>query len=102
MLIPGVHPVIFQVEQASACDKIEERAIRIQIKRILGEDQTEIVLDLILSEPSLFVAEKKKYGRAAAPDFVPEIRQDKKTEILSAYRESLSSLPKMDDLALDL
>ena len=32
----------------------------------------------------------------------PEVKLDKNTEILSAYRESLSSLPKMDDLALDL
>jgi hypothetical protein len=33
---------------------------------------------------------------------MPELKQDKCTEIMSTYRESLSSLPKMDDLALDL
>ena len=60
-----------------------------------------MILDLIMSEPLLFVEEKKKFGKPAS-DAVPEVRQDKKTEILSAYRESLSSLSKMDDLALDL
>lgn len=37
-----------------------------------------------------------------ANDKAPEVKQDKKTEIMAAYRDTLASLPKMDDLALDL
>ena len=89
------------MEQACAFSSKEERAIRIQIKRILGEDEIELIFDLIMSERDLFVEEKtmSKFMKSEKP---PEVKQDKKTEIMFAYRESLSSLPKMDDLALDL
>ena len=60
-----------------------------------------MILDLILSEPLLFMEIKKKFGSSAEVP-PPEVKQDKKTEILATYRESLASLPKMDDLALDL
>ena len=101
MLIPGKNPIIFQVEQASAYARnAEELAIRLQIKRILGESQSEIMMDLILSEPSLFEVPKKSLRmREEQP---PQVKQDKVSEIMVSYRESLSSLPKMDDLALDL
>ena len=52
--MPGKQPIMFQVEQASAFDRADERAIRLQIKRIISEEETEIILDLILSEPTLF------------------------------------------------
>ena len=64
VLVPGAQPIVFQVEQASAFDKVEERAIRLQIKRILGEDSSEVFLDLLMSEPSLFAQEERKKGRA--------------------------------------
>ena len=101
VLIPGKNPIIFQVEQASAYARnAEELAIRLQIKRILGESQSEIMMDLILSEPSLFEVPKKSLRmREEQP---PQVKQDKVSEIMVSYRESLSSLPKMDDLALDL
>ena len=54
VLVPGKQPIMFQVEQASAFDRADERAIRLQIKRIISEEETEIILDLILSEPTLF------------------------------------------------
>lgn len=73
------------------------------MKRIVEEDSHEVLLDLILSEPLLFTEIKSKQGRYSPSDMpAPDVKQDKKTEILQAYRESLSSLPKMDDLALDL
>lgn len=40
-----------------------------------------------------------KLGRPT--DKMPEVRPDKATEIMASYRESCSSLPKMDELALD-
>ena len=52
---------------------------------------------MIISERDLFV--EPKYG---AKKQGPEFKQDKNTEIMFAYRESLASLPKMDDLASDL
>ena len=55
----------------------------------------------MISERDLFcVPEQKGYGRVSEKP--PEVKQDKQTEIMVSYRESLASLPKMDDLALDL
>lgn len=98
---------MFQVEQASAFDRADERAIRLQIKRIISEEETEIILDLILSEPTLFTNGKTgRFNRSqsviGSNQPAPEVKQDKITEIMVSYRDSLASLPKMDDLALDL
>ena len=98
--MPGKNPIVFQVEQACAFDSNEERAIRVQMKKILGESDFEVLLDLILSETTLFTQEMSRLGRPT--DKLPEVRPDKATEIMDSYRESLSSLPKMDELALDL
>ena len=50
VLVQGKQPIVFQVEQASAFDSIQERGIRLQIKRILGETEVELLFDLIISE----------------------------------------------------
>lgn len=62
-----------------------------------------MLLDLIISEPTLFTKEVSKFGFNRGQDRPPpELKVEKNTEIMATYRESSASLPKMDDLALDL
>ena len=72
----------------------------------MGEQETLLLKDLILSEINLFAVPKSesKYGfsRQVTMKNAPDVKEDKKVEIMASYRESASSLPKMDDLALDL
>jgi len=101
VLVHGATPIVFQVEQACGFGKKDARALRIQIKRLLSESTFDLLFDLIISEKDLFtVPESKGYSRGG--DKPPEVKQDRQTEIMLSYRESLASLPKMDDLALDL
>jgi predicted GNAT family N-acyltransferase len=65
VLVPGKNPIVFQVEQACAYSSNEERAVRVQIKKILGESEFEVLLDLILSEPTLFTQPVVKFGRVS-------------------------------------
>ena len=79
----GKQPIVFQVEQASAFDSVEERGIRVQIKRILGETEIEILFDLIISEQELFSkAEKPRYGQRQSERKPPSARVDKNAEIM--------------------
>ena len=55
---------------------------------------------MVISERDLFTEMRKTFN--AREQKPPEVKQDKATEIMISYRESLASLPKMDDLALDL
>mmetsp|Transcript_5096 Transcript_5096/g.6779 ORF Transcript_5096/g.6779 Transcript_5096/m.6779 type:complete len:117 (-) Transcript_5096:997-1347(-) len=100
VLVHGKTPIVFTVEQACAFAKKEERALRIQIKRMAGETDYDLLFDLIISERDLFIEQKKTFNQREEKP--PEVKQDKMTEIMVSYRESLASLPKMDDLALDL
>jgi len=71
------------------------------MRRILGEDSIDLIFDLIISERDLFT-EASVAGRYSKTDSGPEVKKDKQTEVMLSYRESLASLPKIDDLALDL
>jgi len=57
-LVHGKNPVVFQIEQACAFSSKEDRAVRIQIKRILGESDINLIFDLIMTERELFSMEK--------------------------------------------
>jgi hypothetical protein len=77
--------LICQVEQASA-KKATSNCMRISFHRIQNEKQFEQLFDFILVDPSLIKSDMT-------------IREDTRFELGIGYKDTLSSIYKMDDIA---
>ena len=99
VLVGGAKPLIFQVEQAVASNGFDEKCIRVSVSKVQGEEQYQKLIDVMITDPSLLsLKSRAQSGRAGLVEFLEE----KRTELNVGYKESQSSLPKMDDLAIDL
>jgi len=78
----------------------------VNVKKILIEESFDSLIDVTISDPSLFTTvpqgpgQKKRYDTILLPDFEP--KEEKKFALNTGYRDTLGCLPKMEDIATDI